>query len=86
MRRDIIKFAHELEEQDSAAFDLWVWLPSYKEAEEHHGDYAGEYTPSVSDIMKEASMFIADKLSPTNEDREKRGEWYKCPCGEHHYF
>lgn len=81
MRNDIIRFVHELEMQNEAAFNLWTWLPSYKEAEKHHGDYACEFTPSVSDIIKEASMFISDGLVANTG---KHGDWYSCPCGEDH--
>lgn len=80
----IISFARELEEQRESSFNLWTWLPSYREAEKYHGDYAIEHMPSVADIMKEASMYIADDLSPTEEDYKKHGDWYKCPCGEDH--
>jgi len=84
LRDEFIRLGNQLAEERDAAFSLWTWLPSYKEAEKHHGDYAGEHMPSVADIIKEASMFIAHGLNPTDEQRKEAGEWYQCPCGEPH--
>jgi hypothetical protein len=94
IRSAIIDFAHELEEQHGAAFDLWTWLPSYKEAEKYHNDYACEYQPSVRDILIEATMYIADLkellgVGPgdlaqlTDKQINDASDFYKCPCGEH---
>lgn len=80
----IISLGHELSEQQNKAFDLWTWLPSYKAAQAAHGDYASNFTPSVSDVLTEATMFISHGLSPTEEQRAAAGDFYKCPCGEDH--
>ena len=93
LRSAIITFAHELEEQHGAAFDLWTWLPSYKEANLHHGDYACEFQPSLRDVIIEATMYIADlkellNIAPsdvaplTQMQLDQAADFYKCPCGE----
>ena len=84
MRGQLIRFAKELEEENNAAFDLWTWLPSYKEAKNHHGDYADEFQPPMAEILKEASIYISVKCSPS-EEQLKTIEFFKCPCGEDHY-
>lgn len=61
----IISLGHELSEQQNKAFDLWTRLPSYKAAQEAHGDYASEHTPSVADVLTEATIFISHGLNPT---------------------
>ena len=83
-RQAIIALGRELESQQNEAFSLWTWLPSYKAATKAHGDYAGNHTPSVEDVLKEACMFIAHGLNPTTEQRSEAGDFYKCPCGELH--
>ena len=83
-RQAIISLAHELEAQQNEAYSLWTWLPSYKAAEAAHGDYASNHTPSVADVLKEACMFIAHGLNPSDEQRAEAGDFYKCPCGEVH--
>ena len=94
LRSAIIAFAHELEEQHGVAFDLWTWLPSYKEAEKHHGDYACEFQPSLRDLIIEATMYISDlkellRVAPsdlaqlTPQQIDEAADFYKCPCGEH---
>ena len=83
-RSMIISLGHELSEQQNKAFELWTRLPSYQAAKAAHGDYASEYTPSVADVMVEATMFISHGLCPTKEQKVEAGEFYKCPCGEAH--
>jgi hypothetical protein len=83
-RGDIIRLGQELSEQDNAALVLWTRLPSHNAAKAAHGDYATEYTPSVLDVLKEASMYIAHGLNPTPEQIKEAGEFYACPCGEVH--
>jgi hypothetical protein len=88
LRQEIISLGLELSEQDNRAFNLWTHLPSYNAAQAEHGDYASNFTPSVSDIMFEATLFIA------RQKQEIRGEvtdlvpeeeqWFSCPCGEDH--
>jgi hypothetical protein len=80
----IIRLGRELSEQDNAAFDLWTHLPSHKAADEHHGDYAAEYRPSVTNVLREAAIFISHKLDPTPEQIKEAGDYYSCPCGENH--
>lgn len=82
LRADIKSFARELEAQDNEAFNLWTWLPSRKAAEAAHGDYADNVTPPVSDILKEACCFMADKMVANME--AEHAYMYQCPCGEDH--
>lgn len=84
LKAEIVQLAHTFERENDAAHDLWTWLPSHKEAEKHHGDYASEFIPSVADIMIEATLFISHKMDPTEEQRREAGEMYSCPCGELH--
>ena len=83
-RQAIIALGNELSEQQSEAFSLWTWLPSYKAAEAAHGDYASNHTPSVSEVLKETAMFLAHRMAPTDEQCAEAGDFYKCPCGESH--
>lgn len=55
----MISLGKQLDEMQNAAHDLWTWLPSYKVAQKNHGDYADNFTPSIKDIIVEASMFMA---------------------------
>lgn len=84
LRDEIQRLAHDFDDQDNASHNLWTWLPSYREAQKHHGDYAGNLTPSIADVMREAITFIMHRLDPTPEQVEEAGEIYKCPCGEPH--
>lgn len=84
MKDEIVQMAHTFEMENDAAHDLWTWLPSHKEAEKYHGDYASEFMPSVADVMIEATLFIAHKLNPSDVQRREAGEMYLCPCGEPH--
>ena len=81
-RAQLISLAHELEAERNEAFSLWTWLPSYKAAEKAHGDYASNFTPSVTDVLREACTFISHGLNPTEEQRANY--IYQCPCGETH--
>lgn len=83
---DFINFAHKLEQQKNAAFDLWSWLPSCEVARKHHGDYYSEHTPSIADVMQEASLLFAKMKNRPNEPlTEEEREWFaRCPCGESH--
>ena len=83
-RSTLIALAKELEDESDEAFSLWTWLPSYKAAQAAHGDYAGNFTPRVADVLREASMFISHRLNPTAEQVAEAGDFYKCPCGESH--
>ena len=83
-RSMIISLGHELSEQQNKAFDVWTRLPSYKAAQEAHGDYASEHTPSVADVLTEATIFISHGLNPTEEQLAEAGDFYRCPCGEYH--
>jgi len=81
-----INLGKELEDITNEASSLWSWLPSYKVAEKHHGDYKYEVQPKVADVITEASMYFAKLKHRPNEplnDEEK--EWFeRCPCGESH--
>jgi len=83
-RRVIQELGKELETEDNAAFDLWTWLPSYRAAKQHHGGYATEFLPSVTDIMREAATYIPLMDSDIMEDMMTVVELGKCPCGEDH--
>lgn len=76
---DLMRFAHELEQNDNAAFDLWTWLPSHKKAEDCLGDYYIEVQPSQNEIMKEARRYIAHGCNPTQEQLDNDYQ-YQCPC------
>lgn len=76
---EIMRFAHRLEQNDNAAFDLWTWLPSCKKAEKCLGDYYSEIRPPQYDIMREATQFILDKCAPDEEKLNTHYE-YQCPC------
>lgn len=79
LKHAIQQLAHEFDAQDNAAHDLWTWLPSYKDARTKHGDYADEFRPILSDLLKEATLFISHKLNPTDEQKQEAGELYQCP-------
>lgn len=82
-RNELIKLGHELSEEKNAAYNLWSWLPSRRAAEQAHGDYAGNYCPSVRDILEEAATFIGHGMAPTPEQLAEE-ELYHCPCGNDH--
>lgn len=83
LRYELTKLVHEFEDEANAAFNLWTWLPSYREAQKNHGNYADQFRPTISDIMIEASIFISLKCEPTPEGLV-RNEHFHCPCGEYH--
>lgn len=72
-------FVRQHDAEADAAFDLWTWLPSYKQAEACLGDYASEVEPGADWIMKEACSFIAHGCSPT-EEQLAQDPCYCCPC------
>jgi hypothetical protein len=79
----LIELGEELASERDAASDLWSWLPSHSVAETHHGDYAGEFMPSVRDVMIEASMYLAHLRYPLVPLTREKQEWFDtCPCGE----
>lgn len=82
----MISLGKQLEEQQNAAHDLWSWLPSYKVAEQHHGDYASNFQPSVKDVLTEAALYVACVKDGTQRDynQEERDWFTRCPCGEEH--
>lgn len=84
LREDIKRLAHQMEGEDNAAYNLWTWLPSHAAAQKAHGDHAGNYKPSVLEVMNEACEFISHRLHPTPQEREEAGELYVCPCGDDH--
>jgi len=51
LRSLIQNIAHEFDREDNSAFDLWTYLPSYKEAQKYHGDYAANFTPPINYIL-----------------------------------
>ena len=80
----IISLGNELSEQQNRAFELWTWLPSHKAAKDAHGDYADEFTPSVSDVITEAAFYLSHGMNPTEEQKVQAGDFYRCPCGDLH--
>lgn len=84
VRDAIIQLGEDLAKEKNNAYNLWTWLPSYKAAKAAHGDYASEFQPTTADVLTEATMFISHGLSPTQEQAEAAGEFYRCPCGEEH--
>lgn len=87
IKQDIIRLAHDLEEERNEAFMLWTWLPSHKVVEKHHGDHGDNFTPSVSDILKEATLWLAyinsKKDNPDAPMSDEQKQWFtECPCGE----
>lgn len=84
-KRDLIRFAEALSAEQSAAADLWSWLPSHKVAAKHHGDYAVEYCPSNHDVLVEAAMYVAHLLHPSDPLTAEARAWFAlCPCGADH--
>lgn len=89
--RDAIRqLAHAMDEEDNAASDLWTWLPSYDEANNHHGDYASEFRPDLATLIREAAVYLsALRISPEAKataiaGENERSDWFACPCGEFH--
>ena len=82
---ELIRFGQQLVEEHNAAHDLWSWLPSYKIAEKHHGDYAANAQPSNADVMKEAAMYLGHLKRPEVPLTSEEQDWFtRCPCGEDH--
>ena len=85
MRQELIRFAQALADEDSAASDLWSWLPSHAVAEKYHGDYASEHCPSNRDVMVEAAMYLAHLKRPDVPLTPEEKDWFeRCPCDEDH--
>lgn len=85
LAQELIRFGEQLAAENTAASDLWSWLPSHKIATKHHGDHAGEHCPSVRDVMTEAAMYLAVLQDPPREYTPEEQEWFtRCPCGEEH--
>lgn len=55
LRASLLEFARSLESESEAAADLWTWLPSYRVATAAHGEYATNYRPSTTEIVREAT-------------------------------
>lgn len=79
LKSEIRILSHQLDVEDEAAFNLWTWLPSYKDAKEKHGDYADEYRPTNADVMKEAAIYIGAGLDVTKVEKRVAEEWFKIP-------
>lgn len=83
LQTQIMQMASELQAQEDAAWDLWTWLPSYQQALAGHGEHAAhEYRPQISDLLREATRYIADGCVP-DLDNDYQGR-YCCTCGEIH--
>jgi hypothetical protein len=81
LRNEIRHLAAVLDAEDNAASDLWSWLPSHRAAVMCHGDYASEFTPSSTDVMVEATMYLSF-LRDRVMDHAQTTDWFECPCGE----
>lgn len=57
IRDEIIRLGEMLSKEQNATYDLWTWLPSYKELD-YNGDVFSEETPSVEEIIREACDYI----------------------------
>lgn len=78
LRFQLTSLTREFDAEDNAAFDLWTWLPSYKAAQQHHEDHAGDFKPSNADVMIEAAQHFAAIKNVNNTTA------CPCPCGEEH--
>lgn len=84
VKSNIAKLAKAFEAEYEAAYSLWTWLPSYKEASKHHGHHATNFIPSIDEIMTEASMVLAVQQHGGDvHSEEERNFWFTCPCDEH---
>jgi hypothetical protein len=85
---DLIRLGEQLAAENNAAHDLWTWLPSYKVAQRHHGNYASNHCPSNEDVMTEATLYISLCLlqnTPTaHTSPAVRARFEQCPCGDDH--
>lgn len=81
LKSAIQSFARELDRQDNASYDLWSWLPSYRAAKKHHGDCADEFMPMLSDVLIEATEYIASLVAP---EIAQLMHDVDCPCGDLH--
>lgn len=79
LRKQFIELGYELARDQDAASDLWSWLPSHKAAESAYGDYASEHMPPLSDVMREAAIFLSHGMLPTDEQARQENEFYGCP-------
>ena len=77
LRDEIKQLAHRFDEEDNAAFDLWTWLPSHKDAVERFGDYASEHMPSTADVMREAAIYIGAGCDVSKVEPEVAEVWFK---------
>jgi hypothetical protein len=92
LRGEMASLLRNLDAEDNAAFDLWTWLPSYKDATTHHGDYASEHKPSNADILREAALVFSLKKYTEQVDidswwsrnKAEADSFFKCQCGEEH--
>lgn len=76
-----IRLGERLAAQKNTAFDLWTHLPSAAAAQRGHGDYFSEFTPSPTDVMREAAAFIHDRCAP-DAAALRDNPLYRCPCDE----
>lgn len=84
-KQALIQLGQQLEAENNAAHDLWTWLPSHKIAQKHHADYTSKHCPSNGNVMKEASMYLANASRADTTMTAEEEEWFtRCPCGEDH--
>lgn len=63
VRHLVERIARRISEEHDAAFSLWSWLPSYAVAKKEYGDYAAEFMPPITEVMREAAIEIARETS-----------------------
>jgi hypothetical protein len=82
-RNLIITLGQQLSDESNQAYNLWTWLPSYQAAQEQYGDFAANYTPTVGDIILEATLFLAYKHRVEAGDAEaytsEEESFFSCP-------
>lgn len=79
MKNDIIRLGETLADEANRASDLWSWLPSHGHAEQAHGDYAGNFQPTVADIMIEATMVLS-ALAGYAQNKAEVVDRFQCGC------
>lgn len=60
LRDEIQRLAHEFEQQDNAAHDLWTWCPSYASAKHYWQRRALRCRPCIADLMREVALLLAN--------------------------
>lgn len=67
--------ARERETESASLYDMFTWLPSYKAAEIHFGDYASDVCFHRNDTIQEATKVLS-VLSGYNISKAEALEWF----------